>query len=220
MVNILIVTEDNVLLSVLLESLGLHIPNARVDSQQIAASVINQIQSRKYHIILIDTHMPSMDSLASLSEILDLQPNASIIFVAELEERELIIKSLQSGAYDFITKPIDQQYFIAMLKRATERIQLSELNRLKDELLAGIPHELRNPLNSIFSWTQLMRTDKLDESTCRRAIEMIEQGIKEQAKLLERIGDLPRAMTAGLQIPSDPIERNALVKQLLDDWPS
>jgi PAS domain S-box-containing protein len=65
-------------------------------------------------------------------------------------------------------------------------------NRIKDEFMAVVSHELRNPLNAIIGWVHLLRGGGLDETKTRRAIETIERNVNLQASLIDEILDLSR----------------------------
>jgi len=56
--------------------------------------------------------------------------------------------------------------------QAARRIA-EEASRLKDDFLATVSHELRNPLNSIVGWAGLLSSGRLDEKTIARAVEAI-----------------------------------------------
>jgi two-component system CheB/CheR fusion protein len=48
------------------------------------------------------------------------------------------------------------------------RQQAEAANRAKDEFLSNLSHELRNPLNTMLGWAQLLRKRQLDEATTDR----------------------------------------------------
>ena len=56
-------------------------------------------------------------------------------------------------------------------------------NRLKDDFLAMVSHEMRTPLNSVIGWTALLRAGKLDEAARTHALEIIERNAETQAKI-------------------------------------
>ena len=70
---------------------------------------------------------------------------------------------------------------------ASEKLARGEAeraNRLKDEFLATISHELRNPLNAIMGWAHMLRLGKLNEANTERAIETIYRNAKSQTQLV------------------------------------
>ncbi len=73
-------------------------------------------------------------------------------------------------------------------------------NRAKDEFLATVSHELRTPLNAILGWAQLLRLGQRDEATLRRALDTIERNAKAQARLVNDLLDVSRAIAGKLRL--------------------
>ncbi len=65
--------------------------------------------------------MPGMDGLALLHEIRELRPSTPTLMITGHGERDLAVQALRGGAYDFVQKPIDRDYFVASLERAIQR---------------------------------------------------------------------------------------------------
>ena len=72
--------------------------------------------------------------------------------------------------------------------------QAQDANRIKDEFLAVLSHELRSPLNPILGWTKLLRSRTFDPSTTNRALDTIERNAKLQAQLIEDLLDISRIL--------------------------
>ena len=64
------------------------------------------------------------------------------------------------------------------------RTEALEANRVKDEFLSTLSHELRTPMTSILGWAQMMRMMKLDEETMATAVATIERGTYAQIRLI------------------------------------
>jgi PAS domain S-box-containing protein len=91
-----------------------------------------------------------------------------------------------------------------------------EASRLKDEFLATVSHELRTPLNAILGWAHLLRAKKFDETTSARAMETIERNAKAQARIVEDILDVSRAITGKLRLEVQPVMLAPLIESALD----
>ncbi|MEW6493680.1 MAG: PAS domain S-box protein, partial [Cyanobacteriota bacterium] len=75
-----------------------------------------------------------------------------------------------------------------------DRTKAEAANRIKDEFLAVLSHELRSPLNPILGWTKLLRTGRLDATKTEQALETIERNAKLQAQLIEDLLDVSRIL--------------------------
>ncbi|MEP0919537.1 ATP-binding protein [Leptolyngbya sp. DQ-M1] len=88
-----------------------------------------------------------------------------------------------------------------LLEQEQAARQESDLaNRAKDEFLSNLSHELRNPLNIMLGWSQILRTRNLEEEAAARAIELIERSAKTQAQLINDLLDVSRIISGKLNL--------------------
>lgn len=99
----------------------------------------------------------------------------------------------------------------AMLYREAQ-----EANRTKDEFLANLSHELRNPLNAILGWTQILRSKRSDEALVVRAIETIDRNTRLQAQLIDDLLDVSRIERGKFSIELQPVDLAALIETAVD----
>ena len=238
MTRILIVDDDPALLQALPEALRLRLVDMAVDTCDSAADALRRIAATDYDAVVSDIKMPGMDGLALLAEIRRLRPDTPTLLITGHGQHDLVVQALRGGAYDFIPKPIDRDYFVASLKRAIEtrhlRRQLDEqrstlertveertrelrkANDVKDQFLAMLSHELRSPLGAIRMWASLLRTDKLDPERRARALEAIERSAVTQAKLIEDLLDVSRIVTGKLVLDVGPVDLTDVAEAALD----
>ncbi len=128
--RILIVDDDQTLLQALPEAMRLRLPEATVDTCDSAAGALRRLSEQEYDAIVSDIKMPGMDGLTLLGHIRQLQPDTPTLLVTGHGEHDLAIQALRGGAYDFIQKPIERDYFFASLNRA---IQVRQLRRTVED---------------------------------------------------------------------------------------
>jgi PAS domain S-box-containing protein len=96
---------------------------------------------------------------------------------------------------------------VRLLKREkSARETAEESNRLKDEFLATVSHEVRTPLTAILGWARLLESGGLDEKASRQAIETIWRNAKSQAQIIDDILDVSRIITGQLSLDLHPVE--------------
>ena len=78
--------------------------------------------------------------------------------------------------------------------------QLKQANRIKDEFLAVLSHELRSPLNPILGWSKLLQTGKLDAAKTAQALATIERNAKLQTELIEDLLDVSKILQGKLSL--------------------
>jgi signal transduction histidine kinase len=124
--QILIVDDDPALLEALPEALRLRMNGLEIDTCESGFAALAKIKEHDYDVIVSDIKMPGMDGLRLLSEIKELRPGTPTLLITGHGERDLAVQALRGGAYDFVQKPIDRDYFVASLERA---IQVRRLGR-------------------------------------------------------------------------------------------
>ncbi|GAB1541356.1 hypothetical protein NUACC21_40270 [Scytonema sp. NUACC21] len=106
---------------------------------------------------------------------------------------------MMQAVCDQIAIAMERAKLIASLQQQTE--QLREANRMKDEFLAILSHELRSPLNAILGWVQLLRSrPNLEETKVAKALETIERNAKAQTQLVEDLLDISRMIRGKLRL--------------------
>lgn len=91
-----------------------------------------------------------------------------------------------------------------------------ETNRMKDEFLATLSHELRSPLNSMLGWAKLLNTRSFDAATTKRAMEIIERNARTQAQLVEDLLDVSRIIQGKFRLEVRPVELPNVIESSLE----
>jgi two-component system, OmpR family, phosphate regulon sensor histidine kinase PhoR len=97
-----------------------------VEACDSASAALSRIADEDFDAIVTDIKMPGMDGLALLDEIQTLRPETPTLLITGHGEHDLAVQALRRGAYDYIQKPIDREYFTASLRRAIERRELAK----------------------------------------------------------------------------------------------
>jgi signal transduction histidine kinase/ActR/RegA family two-component response regulator len=98
----------------------------------------------------------------------------------------------------------------------TARAEAEAANRLKDEFLITVSHELKTPLNGILGWAQLLRGGKLDQEKTQLAIATIERNAKAQAQLVNDLLDTSRIVIGKLRLEPQPLNLATLIVSAVD----
>jgi PAS domain S-box-containing protein len=116
--RILLVDDDVALLEALPQAILLRMERIQIDTSETATDALERIREVDYDAIVTDIKMPVMDGLALLGEIGKVRPGTPTLLITGHGEHDLAVRALRGGAYDFVAKPIDRDYFIASLERA------------------------------------------------------------------------------------------------------
>ncbi|MDZ8030462.1 response regulator [Nostoc sp. DedSLP04] len=100
------------------------------------------------------------------------------------------------------------------LQQQTEQAQ--QANRIKDEFLAVLSHELRSPLNPILGWAKILQKSHQDAAKTQYALETIERNAKLQAQLIEDLLDVSRILQGKLALNTVPVGLTFTIKAALE----
>jgi DNA-binding response OmpR family regulator len=67
---------------------------------------VSLVQRDKPDMILLDIKMPGIDGLSTLRQIREIQPDARVVMVTALDDKENMDEAYRCGATDYITKPL------------------------------------------------------------------------------------------------------------------
>jgi two-component system, NtrC family, sensor kinase len=121
-----------------------------VDSARSGEEALGRLASRSYDVALLDVMMPGMDGLTLLRRLraTAAHANTPVIMVTAISSSDDIAAAFDSGADDFITKPVDFRVLLARLKSQIARHQaqrhLEELNQRLNETVAARTRHLRD----------------------------------------------------------------------------
>jgi len=108
----------------------------------------------------------------------------------------------------------EREQLLAREQAARETAEAA--NRIKDEFLAVVSHELRSPLNPILGWSKLLRSRQLDEQKIDRALEVIERNAQMQAQLINDLLDVSRILRGQLSLDTNPVDLVATIQAAME----
>ena len=74
------------------------------------STAISKFQEVKPQLVFLDMIMPGMGGLDVLKEMKEMDPGVTVIMVTVVTDHEQAKETIESGAYDYITKPVDLNY--------------------------------------------------------------------------------------------------------------
>jgi PAS domain S-box-containing protein len=98
----------------------------------------------------------------------------------------------------------------------TARAEAERANRIKDEFLTILSHELRSPLNPILGWVQLLQTQNFDPSRTAQGLETIERNAKLQAQLIDDLLDVAKILRGKLSMNVGPLNPVLAIEAAID----
>ena len=92
----------------------------------------------------------------------------------------------------------EREALLAMEQQARQRAE--QADRIKDEFMATLSHELRAPLSAMVGWVHVLSAGGIDEATRGRGMAAIERSVKAQTRLIEDLLDYSRVVAGKLHL--------------------
>lgn len=189
-----------------------------------AAAALERLLEHDVAVALIDVQMPEMDGfeLAELIRGTNRTSRVPIIFVtAGSFERHRVFRGYEAGAVDFLFKPLVPHILKGKVQVFAEihrqRLHLAAMLHLREELVAVVSHDLRNPLNSIVMAAELIAT-RTTNSDVGGAAERIERSAKRMASIIDDLLDLSRSrLGGGIPVTCVPCDLEAIARHVVEE---
>ncbi len=175
-------------------------------------------------LILLDIMMPEMSGLDVCKALKSnpLTEHIPIIFVSALSQTDDVVKGLELGAVDYITKPITPEIVLARVKNHMKLVQqrmemqiqietMVENTRLRDEIDRMFQHDLCNPLTAII--TSLPALEQKAQN-CDEEIDVIRESSMMIQKMVNSQETLMKLEEDKYKVQLKLIDAHSLIKKL------
>ena len=101
-------------------------------------------------------------------------------------------------------------------QRVVERTrELADANKIKDEFLAMVTHDLRAPLTSILGWIEIMEKDGIERDSVAHAVAVIKRSAIAQQHLVTDLTSLIRLEAGGIKLQPRPVDLPRLLDAVM-----
>ncbi|HEX2904368.1 MAG TPA: response regulator transcription factor [Jatrophihabitans sp.] len=147
MAHVLVVDDEPLLLRTLVLALSHH--GYQVSSAATGRAAITLAVQTKPDVVLLDLGLPDLDGLEVIQQLLERDPDATIMVLSARSGSSDKVVTLDIGAVDYITKPFDISELVARLRAVIRRRQartpvLLELEAVRIDLAAGAVFDRRS----------------------------------------------------------------------------
>ena len=131
--TILVIDDEEVMRDVL-ESL-LSAEGYRVDVARTGEEGLEKFRERPYDLVLLDVSMPGMGGIATLQEVLRIDPEAVVVIITAYATFETAMAAWQLGAFNCIRKPFQNDQILQIVEAGIRRRRKDEERRILSQTL-------------------------------------------------------------------------------------
>jgi signal transduction histidine kinase len=179
-------------------------------------------------LILSDVMMPRLDGMELLKALRadESLKDIPVILLSARAGESSRIEGLDSGADDYLVKPFVARELLARVGASIELIrirteserrlrlaltQLQAADRQKDEFLAMLAHELRNPLSPIFTAAEVLSRTVSEEPHAKAAIATIKRQVTQLTRLVDDLLDVSRITQGRIELKRETLELSSVI---------
>jgi two-component system cell cycle sensor histidine kinase/response regulator CckA len=204
--HILVVDDDEIIREIAQQTLTES--GFKVSEAENGLRAIEALKKLRPDIILLDVMMPEMDGFTATSAIRKMAgslKHTPILIMTSLDDMDSINKAFESGATDFITKPINWTILVERIRFVIRAVQMMETQKqLQKELVqaqkmealgtlaGGVAHDLNNVLSGIVNYPEILLLKLDDDSPLRKHILAIQQAGLKAAEIVQDLLTLAR----------------------------
>jgi len=237
----LILVADDVAANVELLFDQLHVLGFRALAASDGPSALTAVFEHKPDLCILDVSMPAgdlgVDDRSTGFEVcrrIKRDPRSKsipVIFVTALNDTTDRVKAIEAGGDDFLTKPHNRLVLgarvrsLLKLKAATDSLEdtlrkLREVEKMRDDLMKMIVHDLKTPLTSVLASMEMLIDGDFGALTEAQR-KMLGDAEAKAEDLLALIGDLlevSRIEEATMTLDLQPIAPAALLNEIVHEW--
>jgi signal transduction histidine kinase len=188
------------------------IPPEQAESGERALAILDK---KKMDVVVLDVKMPGMNGIEVLHHIKKKHPKTEVIFLTGHAATQDGVEGIKTGAFDYLSKPIEFEHLFGKIKQAYDKIEREEEKLREAEfrkkmeqqmatterlaslgtLAAGVAHEINNPLaiiNESAGWLKLILSKKEMAQMPRKqdfamALNKIEKGVDRARRITHQL---------------------------------
>jgi two-component system chemotaxis response regulator CheY len=113
-----LVTDDAPIIRLMIKDIIQYHGYEVVGEANNGAEAVELYKTLKPDLVTMDIIMPEKDGIQALEEILKYDPEAKVVMVTAIDQRESLMKAIRLGATDYIVKPFENERVISAVKKA------------------------------------------------------------------------------------------------------
>jgi signal transduction histidine kinase len=190
------------------------------------AAALQAAREQPFDLVLSDVMMPRLDGFGLLAALRSDERTKTlpVILLSARAGEESKVEGLEAGADDYLIKPFSARELLARvqahlkLQRVRRAVQeaLKEADRRKDEFLAMLAHELRNPLAPIRNAAQVLKLISPVDARQQWAREVIERQTQHLTRLVDDLLDVSRITRGKVTLAREPLELASILHRAVE----
>lgn len=202
---------------------------------QSGEEALKLVLKHEFAVILLDVNMPGVDGFETATLIRSRKKSAKtpIIFLTAFNDDFNVAQGYASGAVDYLPTPVVPEVLRAKIKVFIELFQMrqqaavqaeerakreaaEESDRRKDEFLAILAHELRNPLAPLQNALNLLKIPDLKPDMTAAAHKMMNRQLQHMVRLVDDLMDVSRITRGKIDLHMESVSLMDVIESAVE----
>lgn len=173
----------------------------------------------QFDLIVSDHNLPGASGLDLYQQMKGKQIRLPFILLTGVGNELLAVEALKLGVDDYLSKNAGQAY-VEQVPTAISRVYQiyceREADRRKDEFLATLAHELRNPLAPLQNGLEILRTGRAEQALVDKAVTAMQRQVDHMVHLVDDLLDLSRVTRGKITLRKQFVTLDKIVERALE----
>ncbi|MGA2702180.1 MAG: response regulator [Isosphaeraceae bacterium] len=195
-------------------------PRFKITHRDRLSSGLACLSHESFDLVLVDLSLPDSDGFETFRRVRESSPSIPIVVLTGRDDQDLANKTARAGGQDYLLKrSTGGELLKRLMRQAIDRKRIEEAlkkaDTRKNEFLAMLAHELRNPLAALECGLSLLKAAG-QESDREWALTMAEHQVRLLARMVEDLLDTSRITRGTFQLRRERVRPAELIERAVD----
>lgn len=207
----------------------------QVSEASNGAEALAKIKAHSFDLVLLDVEMPHLNGYEVLQQLKqdDTLTHLPVIVISANEQQASAVRCIELGAVDYLNKPFNPTLLHARVQSSLEKkilhdkelAQQKEVEQLyqalkqadeaKDEFVAMVAHELRNPINGLMAAYELIRRFNEKDEKQKPVIQSMFYALDSLRLLIEDLNHISQIEAGNINLDFEPVDMHEILDRVI-----
>ncbi len=188
----------------------------QISREATGAGCLAAIESGRDWIVLLDLGLPDVSRFEVLDKIMERSQQIPVIVVTGNDDLSVAVDALRRGAWDYVVKRPDLSHLNELPYAIERNLERRRLVRERNLFRSMLSHDIRNPLNIIYNYADMVEEEVRGAPVARDLLQRIKDNALTTLDLVSNFVELGRIESGKLILERRPMSLVDLVRHVVN----